>query len=61
MTTISINITINAPNDSAVLVDDEDPPHDSQLDATLEGVGMSFDNPIGFHANVEADDGRYEE
>lgn len=32
---------------------------DSQLDAMVEAVGIRTDNPIGFHANIEPDDGRF--
>ena len=45
--------------------DDNDPPpseqHDSDLASTIDPIGNLIANPIGFHANLEPDDGRYEQ
>lgn len=42
---------------------DEPPPldeqHDSDLFSMSESVGNRVANPIGFHANLEPEDGRY--
>lgn len=59
---ININIDLESAVETAAETRDNEGEiiHDSQLDAMVEGVGQRTDNPIGFHANIEADDGRYE-
>lgn len=45
--------------------DDNDPPpgeqHDSDLGSVVESIGNRIANPIGFHANLEPEDGRYDQ
>lgn len=46
--------------------DDQDAPppteqHDSDLGSVIESIGNRAANPIGFHANLEPEDGRYDQ